>query len=209
MLMRIVRYIGLALTLFLFGSFTGALAESKPSTAASIYKENIGRIFTIHASKHGTGFVLSSGRIATNAHVVGDSSLVQVEAQDGTTYKGMVVMKDVDRDFAIIEFEGVRPFVTVLPLRHADAPEIGEGVVIIGSPLGLKGTVTTGVVSQIYPNGMIQLNASVNPGNSGGPVFDMQGRVFGIATIKLRQTLDGQSVDGLGIAIPIRWLEAQ
>lgn len=207
--MRIARHIGLALTLSLFGSFTGALAEPSPRTVASIYKENIGRIFTIHGSMLGTGFVLSTGRIATNAHIVGDSSLVRVEAQDGKSYKAKVAMKDVGRDFAIIEFEGVRPFVTILPLLRSDTPEIGEGVVIIGSPLGLKGTVTTGIVSQVYSNGMIQLNASVNPGNSGGPVFDMQGRIFGIATLKVQQTPNGKSVDGLGIAIPIRWLEAQ
>ena len=83
---------------------------------------------------------------------------------------------------------------------------IGEGVVIIGSPGGSKGSVTVGIVSQVYPNEMIQLNASVNSGNSGGPVFDMQGRVFGIATQKVREFVDGQSVDGLAIAIPIGWL---
>ena len=68
-------------------------------------------------------------------------------------------------------------------------------------------TVTTGIVSQVYANGLIQLNAAVNPGNSGGPVFDMQGRVFGIATAKFRQLGDGQSVDGLAVAIPIHWLD--
>jgi len=206
--MRIAWRIGLALTL-VFGSFTGALGEPSPRTAASIYKENIGRVVTIHGEMFGTGFVFASGLLATNAHVVGNASLVQVETQDGQSYKAKVIKKDVDQDFAILRFdEIIQPFFALIPIQHAGTPEIGEGVVIIGSPLGLRGTVTTGIVSQAYANGLIQLNASVNPGNSGGPVFDMQGRVFGIATIKLQETPDGKPVDGLGIAIPIRWLEA-
>jgi S1-C subfamily serine protease len=206
--MRIAWRIGLALTL-VFGSFTGAPAADSPGTAASIYKENIGRVVTIHAGDHlGTGFVFATGLLATNAHVVGNASLVQVETQDGRSFTAKVVKKDVRRDFAILRFEGaIQPFFSVIPIQHAGTPEIGEGVVVIGSPLGSKGTVTTGIVSQVHSDGMIQLNASVNPGNSGGPVFDMQGRVFGIATAKFTQLTDGQSVDGLAMAIPIRWLD--
>jgi S1-C subfamily serine protease len=206
--MRIAWRIGLALTL-VFGSFTGALAEPSPRTAASIYKENIGRVVTIHAGDSlGTGFVFASRLLATNAHVVGNASLVQVESQDGQSFEAKVVKKDVRRDFAILRFEGVtEPFFSLIPIQHSGTPEIGEGVVVIGSPLGSKGTVTTGIVSQVHSDGVIQLNASVNPGNSGGPVFDMQGRVFGIATAKFKQLTDGQSVDGLAMAIPIHWLD--
>ena len=209
-MMRIARRIGWALTLSVFGSFTGALAEPS-KTPASIYRDNISGVFTVHAGdSHGTGFAFTTGRIATNAHVVGNASLVEVESQDGTRFKAKVVVKDVGRDFAILQFaEGVRPFATLVPLQRSGTPEIGEVVVVIGSPLGSKGTVTTGIVSQVYSSGEIQLNASVNPGNSGGPVFDMQGRVFGIATAKFRQLADGQSVDGLAMAIPIRWLQAR
>jgi len=208
--MRIAWRIGLALTLALFASFTVALAAPAPKTAASIYKENIGRVVTIQGDMLGTGFVLASGLLVTNAHVVGNASLVQVETQDGQSYKAEVVKKDISQDFAILQFDRatIKPFFNLIPIQHAGTPEIGEGVVIIGSPLGLRGTATTGIVSQVYPNGLIQLNASVNPGNSGGPVFDMQGRVFGIATLKVQQTPDGKSVDGLGIAIPIGWLDA-
>ena len=206
--MRMAWAIGVLLTFAVFASFATPLAAQSPKTAASIYKENIGRVFVVIAGEHiGTGFVVDTGRIATNAHVVGDASLVQVESQDGTRYKAKVVTRNVERDFAILEFEGLRPFVTIIPLQRAGTPEIGEGVVIIGTPNGLKGTVTAGIVSQVYPNGLIQLNAAVNPGNSGGPVFDMQGRVVGIATIKINRTPDGQPVDGLAMAIPIRWLE--
>jgi putative serine protease PepD len=206
--MRFAWRIGLALAL-VFGSFSGALAEPSPGTAASIYKENIGRVVTIHAGDMlGTGFVFASRLLATNAHVVGNASFVQVETQEGRSYTAKVVRKDVQRDFAILAFEEViQPFFSLIPIQHAGTPEIGEGVVVIGSPLGSKGTVTTGIVSQVHSDGVIQLNASVNPGNSGGPVFDMQGRVFGIATSKFKQLTDGQSVDGLAMAIPIRWLD--
>lgn len=200
------------LGLVVAGAFaTASVAVSAPSAAtpATIYRDNIGRVFTIRAGKSlGTGFAFSSGRIATNAHVIGDVAVVEVEAQDGARFTARVVKRDVDRDFAILEFTGgVRPFSTIVPLQRAATPAIGEGVVVIGSPLGSKGSVTTGIVSQVYPSGIIQLNAAVNAGNSGGPVFDMQGRVFGIATAKFRQLADGQSVDGLAIAIPIAWLD--
>lgn len=179
------------------------VAQNQPAqTPASIYKNSIHAVFTIR-SQHalGTGFTFAAGFIATNAHVVGDSSIVEVEEQGGNTFKARVVRKDVERDFAVLEPEGVRPFTTIVPLPTGNAPEIGEGVVVIGSPGGLKGTVTAGIVSQTYPDGVVQLNVSVNPGNSGGPVFDLHGRAFGIATYKYTKG------DGIGFAIPIRRLE--
>jgi putative serine protease PepD len=207
-MVRAARRLVWALTLAFVSSIAATHAEPSSKTPATIYRDNIGRIYTIHAGDSlGTGFTYAMGRIATNAHVVGGSLKVEVERQDGTRFNAKVISKDSVRDFAILEPEGIRPFDTVIPLTRATTPEIGEGVVVIGSPLGSKGTVTTGIVSQVLSDGAIQLNASVNPGNSGGPVFDMQGRVFGIATRKYTKTPDGHSVDGLAIAIPIRWLE--
>ena len=172
-------------------------------TAATIYKDNIRGVFTIRSEDAlGSGFTFASGLIATNAHVVGNSSTVQVEQQDGTKFSATVIQKDVERDFAVLRPDGIRPFTTLIPLSLGSTPAIGESIVVIGSPGGLKGTVTTGIVSQIYPDGMIQLNVSVNPGNSGGPVFDLQGRVFGIATLKYTRG------DGIGFAIPVRWLDS-
>jgi S1-C subfamily serine protease len=86
-MMRIARWIGWALTLSLFGFFTGTLAAPAAKTPGGIYKENIGRVFTIHGDDNlGTGFVLATGRIATNAHVVRNASLVEVESQDGKSF---------------------------------------------------------------------------------------------------------------------------
>jgi S1-C subfamily serine protease len=169
---------------------------------AIIYKDSIHAVFTIHSDKGlGSGFTLASGYIATNAHVVGDAATVEVEEQNGNRFMAKVVKKSVEHDFAILEPAGIHPFTTVVPLPAGPIPAIGEGVVVIGSPGGLKGTLTTGIVSQIYPQGLVQLNVAINPGNSGGPVLDLQGRVFGIATLKYAQG------DGLGFAIPIRWVK--
>jgi serine protease Do len=195
----------MAISLVAFGLLGGAgpaCAEAQ-KTPASIYKDYIHGVFTIHAGAIlGTGFVVSPGLVATNAHVVGNTSVVEVEAQDGTKFQATVIQKDVGHDYAILKPNGIRPFTTTVSLPLGPTPAIGESIVVIGSPGGMKGTVTAGIVSQIYPDGMIQLNVSVNPGNSGGPVFDAQGRVFGMATFKYSQG------DGIGFATPVRWLDA-
>ena len=218
---RLTAIIGLALSLGAISSLSHAQPEhggqvdfwngregalhlvqgQSAESPSSIYQQNIRGVFTIHSARtQGSGFTFATGLIATNAHVVGDSSIVEVEEQDGTSFRARVVRKNVERDFAILAPEGIHPFTTTLPLRLGNTPAIGEGIVVIGSPGGMKGSVTSGIVSQIYPEGMVQLNVSVNPGNSGGPVFNLQGRVFGIATTKYT------GGDGIGFAIPIRWL---
>lgn len=180
------------------------LAQGQPrQTPASIYQNNIHGVFTIRSDDAlGSGFIFAPGLIATNAHVVGNSLTVEVEEQDGTKFTATVIHADIRRDFAILKPEGIRPFTTVLPLLLGNTPAVGEEIVVIGSPGGLKGTVTAGIVSQIYGDGMIQLNVSVNPGNSGGPVFDQEGRVIGMATLKYSKG------DGIGFAIPVHWLQS-
>jgi serine protease Do len=177
-------------------------AQNHPADSpADIYRDSIHAVFTIRSERTlGSGFAFASGYLVTNAHVVGDSAAVDVEEQNGHTFRAKVIKKDIEHDFAILEPEGVRPFSTILPLPTGNVPAIGDGIVVIGSPGGLKGTLTAGIVSQIYPDGVVQLNVAVNPGNSGGPVLDMHGHVFGIATLKYMQG------DGIGFAIPISWV---
>src|SRR5579872_4665765 len=99
-MMGSMQQIRWALLVVLFGSIVAAHAAPSSKTPASIYRDNIGGIFTIHTpDSTGTGFAFGVGRIATNAHVVGGSSLVDVEAQDGAQFKAKVVAKDADRDF--------------------------------------------------------------------------------------------------------------
>ncbi|GAB2946909.1 hypothetical protein GCM10023080_001840 [Streptomyces pseudoechinosporeus] len=161
----------------------------------------------------GSGFVFDErGRILTNAHVVAGSSEVSIELQDGRRLRADVLGDDRANDVAVLEPETARG------LRAADLatgarPGVGDTVLAIGSPLGLSGTVTSGIVSaldrsvQLGEGGerrrALQTDASINPGNSGGPLVDARGRVIGINTAIA--TLDqqrGGSI-GIGFAIPV------
>ena len=135
---------------------------------------------------HGSGFVLANGLVITNQHVVGGSQKVQVIAYDGSKYEGTVISRDGRRDVAAISVPGLN----VKPLKvRTSNPRIGEDVFAIGSPArkDLQGTVTKGVVSSFREEektGLtwIQADASINKGNSGGPLVDAAGNVVGIST---------------------------
>ena len=135
----------------------------------------------------GTGFVISAdGLIATAAHVVGEGRPVAVEFPDGKRYDVVAVhAHDHRHDLAVIKIDakGLRP----LPLGDSDALKDGQAVVAFGNPKGLRFSVVGGVVSavrEVEGRKMLQLALAVEPGNSGGPVVDMQGRVRGIVSLK-------------------------
>ncbi|MGW2381809.1 S1C family serine protease [Streptomyces sp. NPDC001658] len=165
------------------------------------------------ANGQGSGFVFDErGRIMTNAHVVDGSSSVTVELQDGRRLRADVIGDDPAHDVAVLEPETARGLRAV-DLATGPRPGVGDTVLAIGSPLGLSGTVTSGIVSaldravQLGDGGgqrrALQTDASINPGNSGGPLVDAEGRVIGINTAIA--TLDrqrGGSI-GIGFAIPV------
>ena len=139
----------------------------------------------------GTGFVISAdGRIATNAHVVGDASTVDVEFSDGTAATATVLGVARSEDLAVIQVE--RDDLTPVEFGSSDDLRVGERVVAIGNSLGFEGspTATDGIVSALdrsirIDDGtrlteLIQTDAAINPGNSGGPLFDLEGKVVGI-----------------------------
>src|SRR5262245_33818537 len=135
----------------------------------------------------GTGFVVSAdGLIATNAHVIGEGRPIAVEFADGKKYDATVVhAHDHKRDLAVIKIDAKD--LKALPLGDSDALKDGQAVVAFGNPKGLRYSVVSGVVSgvrEIDGRKMIQLALAVEPGNSGGPLVDMQGRVQGIITLK-------------------------
>ncbi len=158
----------------------------------------------------GSGFVIDGdGHIVTNQHVVDGATSIKVTFADGKTATAKVVGTDRSTDVAVIK---VDPGATDLhPLTFADskAVQVGDGVVAIGSPFGLEGTVTTGIVSALdrtieAPNnytisGAIQTDAAINHGNSGGPLLDAAGRVIGI-TSQIESDSGGN--DGIGFAVP-------
>lgn len=139
----------------------------------------------------GTGFVISAdGRIATNAHVVGDASTVEIEFSDGTAATATVLGVARSEDLAVIQVE--RDDLTPVEFGSSDDLRVGERVVAIGNSLGFEGspTATEGIVSALdrsirIDDGtrlteLIQTDAAINPGNSGGPLFDLEGKVVGI-----------------------------
>lgn len=145
-------------------------------------------------------FVSADGRVATSRHVMAGSDRAQVKASDGSTFAiRAVVAEDRARDLVILSLDIPLGIARPLPIAHA-LPEVGERVVVIGSPLGLEQTVTDGIVSAIRsvkPRGrIIQMSAPISPGSSGSPVVNLRGQVVGVASF-LRQ--NGQN---LNFAVP-------
>jgi serine protease Do len=153
----------------------------------------------------GSGFIVSpDGVILTNAHVVRDADEVTVKLQDRREYRAKVLGSDPKTDVAVLKIDAKN--LPVVPLGTTRNLQVGEWVLAIGSPYGLESTVTAGVVSakgrNIDQNGVqfIQTDVAVNPGNSGGPLFNTRGEVVGINSQIYSQTGGYQ---GLSFAIPI------
>jgi putative serine protease PepD len=158
----------------------------------------------------GSGFVIDEeGHIVTNQHVVDGAESVSVRFADGSEVDAEVVGTDPSTDIAVLDVD--RPSSELTPLRFAAAGslQVGDSVIAIGSPFGLEGTLTTGVISALgreieAPNGFqienaVQTDAALNQGNSGGPVLDSQGQVVGVAA-QIRSESGGNV--GIGYAIP-------
>jgi S1-C subfamily serine protease len=162
-------------------------------------------------SGEGSGFVIDSqGHIVTNAHVVDGAQSIKVRFADGTQADATLVGKDVSSDLAVIDVKVSADKLHPLVLGKSGDLQVGQGVVAIGSPFGLQGTVTTGIVSALHrtidaPNGYsipgaIQTDAAINHGNSGGPLLNAQGEVIGV---NAQIASDSGGNDGVGFAIPV------
>ena len=158
----------------------------------------------------GSGFVAADGGlILTASHVVGRSETVTLRLQDGTSVSGAVVAVDKSIDTAVIRADEGATDLKPLPLGALADVQVGEMTIAIGSPFGLSQTVTTGIVSALgrtvpTPMGelhdLIQTDAAINSGNSGGPLIDGEGRAIGINTAIA--SASGGS-DGIGFAVPV------
>jgi serine protease Do len=154
----------------------------------------------------GTGFILDEdGHIATNNHVVAGADEVTVTLHDGREFKAEVVGTDPDTDLALLKITADEPLPYV-EFADSDKVRVGDPIIAIGNPFGLGGTVTAGIVSadgRMIGAGryddFLQIDAPINRGNSGGPTFDMHGKVIGINTAI--HSPSGGSV-GIGFAIP-------
>jgi 2-alkenal reductase len=166
----------------------------------------------------GTGFFITDqGYILTNNHVVQGTREVSVILSDGTGEKATIVGTDLYSDIAVLKAVGKVP--AVARLGNSDVLKPGASVIAIGSPLGnFKNTVTVGVVSATgraidTGNGyqiedLIQTDAAINHGNSGGPLVNLAGEVVGVNTLVVRNTNGGDVAEGLGFAIPVNTAQA-
>jgi putative serine protease PepD len=165
----------------------------------------------------GSGVVFdASGDIVTNAHVVGDAHRFAVRLMGGEKHPATLVGSDPSHDLAVIKLVAARP----TPAKFADSAslDVGDLVLAIGNPLGLRSSVTEGIVSSLgrtvaEGNGVtlspvIQTSAAINPGNSGGALVDLTGRVIGVPTLAaLDPEFGATEAPGIGFAIPSNTVE--
>lgn len=159
----------------------------------------------------GSGVVISkNGYILTNYHVVDNAKTLEVVLSDNSTWTATQVGGDKDKDVAVVKINAPAASLTPATLGDSDKLSVGQKVLAIGSPYGLEGTLTTGIVSAIgrtlpaedgtVLKDIIQTDAAINPGNSGGPLIDVKGEIIGINTAIFSP--NGGNV-GIGFAIPI------
>ncbi|TWB92010.1 serine protease Do [Bradyrhizobium macuxiense] len=154
----------------------------------------------------GSGFIVdTAGIVVTNNHVIADADEINVILNDGTKIKAEVVGVDKKTDLAVLKFKPPKPL-TAVKFGDSDKIRLGDWVVAIGNPFSLGGTVTAGIVSaknrdisQGPYDSYIQTDAAINRGNSGGPLFNLDGEVIGVNTLIISPT--GGSI-GLGFAVP-------
>lgn len=202
--------------------------ERPPGSVADIAQRVLPSVVSISAQSSsgggtGTGFVIdSSGYILTNNHVIADAAVdggdIEIQLNDGTILKASIIGRDASYDLAVLKVN--QTGLTALTFGNSDDVAVGDSVIAIGSPLGLSGTVTLGIVSakdravtagesagdSSFINA-IQTDAAINPGNSGGPLVNSAGAVIGvnsaIATLGSSSLSSQSGSIGLGFAIPI------
>jgi len=163
------------------------------------------------ATSLGSGFVVDKdGYIVTNYHVIEDASEVEVNFSSDDRVPAKIVGSDPSTDLAVLKIDAQASALTPLPLGNSDAVHVGDAVVAIGNPFGLERSVTAGIVSALQrditaPNGytidkVIQTDAPINRGNSGGPLLNARGEVIGVNSQIESET--GGNV-GIGFAVPV------
>jgi S1-C subfamily serine protease len=199
------------------GSDTTTLAAGEGLSAATIYERVHRGVVEISTTSfaggqaaQGSGFVFDAeGHVITNQHVVEGADEINVRFASGAIYPAELVGTDRSTDLAVITVDAPESVFEPLRLGDSGAVLVGHPVVALGSPFGLEGTITSGIVSALHrpmtaPNGFtindsIQTDAAINHGNSGGPLLDSSGRVVGV---NAQIESDSGGSDGVGFAIP-------
>jgi len=206
------------------GSGTQTAQDTTPGTVAAIAREVVPAVVSIRVrgdglAGTGSGVIIGKdGYIVTNEHVVGDADEIGVTLADGTTADATLVGGDEETDLAVVKIKATG--LPVAELGRSNNLQVGDPVVVIGSPLGLAGTVTSGIISALNRSfdvpgedgstllvNAIQTDAAINPGNSGGALVDRAGRLIGISTAIASVGGGGFGGSGgsigVGFAIPV------
>ena len=192
------------------------IPETSGLSLQDIYQKNIPSVVSIISQNRsggstGTGVILSDkGYIVTNAHVVEDAVSVSIQLTDGRTFQASLIGSDEISDLAVLFIEADN--LVSAEFGDSTSVRVGDTVTAIGDPLGVKfrGSFTDGIISAINRDvaiegrtmSLIQTNAALNSGNSGGPLINCYGQVIGINTMKIGAFTDSAGVEGLGFAIP-------
>jgi hypothetical protein len=176
---------------------------SPPPSSADIAQRALPSTVAVTcASSIGSGFFVGPGRVLTNAHVLcGGDETPTIHLSDGREAPAQVLRKDERLDLALLAVDGVAA--PALPLGDAGALRVGDRIMVVGAPKGLSFSVTQGGVSNLERIEMgvalVQIDAPVNPGNSGGPLLDDRGRVVGVVSLKR------MDAEGVAFALPINY----
>ncbi|TMD68053.1 MAG: trypsin-like serine protease [Chloroflexi bacterium] len=200
---------------------TTSTSTQSSTTAESVYKQVSPGVVTITAAVSGgrgqvgqatgSGIVLDTkGDILTNDHVIAGGTQIQVTFSDGTSANATLVGSNAGADLAVLRVSVPASSLHPVTLGNSSNVQIGDSVYAIGSPFGLSGSLSEGIVSNLNQtgsapnggtmNGLLQTDAAINPGNSGGPLVNAQGQVIGINN-SIESPVDGNV--GVGFAIPI------
>ena len=189
---------------------------TEPLTTADLFalaKLSVVEISVAEISRRGSGFFFDKqGWVVTNAHLVNGNDRAMVTLHDGSHLQGKVIGRNRFDDLAVISIDGRTSFST-LKMADSDQVNVGEDVLALGFPGGIRGevTVTKGIVSAAAED-VFQTDAAINPGNSGGPLINSHGHVVGINKGRLDDPKQGRNIENIGFAIPSnlvsRWMPA-
>jgi len=196
---------------------TGVVAKVGPAVVHVRVRRKVSRRGPVPPEMEGSGsgvIITPDGYIVTNSHVIEDAGNVEVDMADGTTYHAEVIGQDTATDIALLRISGSG--LPMASLGDSAKLRVGQLAVAVGNPLGFQSTVTAGVISALGRSlrsrtgrlieNVIQTDAALNPGNSGGPLVDSRGYVIGINTAII------QYAQGICFAIPVntmRWVVTQ
>lgn len=192
----------------------GAFAAIRPSLVLIETVDGAGSASDGNDGKLGTGVVVDdAGDILTSLHVVADATSITLTFADGTKSAGVIVTSQPENDIAVLQAESPPEDMVPATLGNPGAVRVGSEAFVVGNPFGLYASMSTGVISGLgrtfqersdgpVLHDLIQIDAAVNPGNSGGPLLDRDGRVIGIVAALINPTKQDVFV-GIGLAVPI------